>query len=406
MPMLRPTLTLAMLPLVLGAAHNASCAVLQVGSGMAYPAPCAAIAAARPGDTIEIDARTVYKGDTCRIATNFLTIRGVNGRPRIDAAGKAAEGKGVWVISGEGVTVENVEIFGARVADRNGAALRVEGKNFTLRRSFLHDNENGLLSGASPDSHILIENCEFGHNGDGSGQSHNVYVGKVANLSFQANYSHDANVGHNLKSRARSNSILYNRFSSGAPGEAGSTASGKPSYEIDLPDGGIAYVMGNVIQQPAENENSAMLAFGEEGASNPEHALYVVNNTFLNDDKAHGTFIKVGAKVAAPALLVNNIFAGVGTMSTQANSVARANYQAAQVGFSDRARYDLHPTDSARVINAGAAPPRLPSGAVLRPTSQYKHVAASEPRPVVGALDIGAYQTVIVQPAQAAPWYR
>jgi len=39
-----------------------------------------------------------------------------------------------------------------------------------------------------------------------------------------------------------------------------------------------------VIQQPSANKNPAMLAYGEEGASNPGQNLYVINNTFLNDD--------------------------------------------------------------------------------------------------------------------------
>ena len=88
--------------------------------------------------------------------------------------------------------------------------------------------------------------------------------------------------------------IAYNRFSQA---RAGSTAIGKPSYEIDLPNAGTSYVIGNVIQQPASNSNPTMLAYGEEGASNPGKNLYVVNNTFLNDDTAHGTFVLIGSGV-------------------------------------------------------------------------------------------------------------
>ena len=47
---------------------SASAATLSVGPGKAFSAPCAAVAAARDGDTIEIEGGTTYKGDACKIA--------------------------------------------------------------------------------------------------------------------------------------------------------------------------------------------------------------------------------------------------------------------------------------------------------------------------------------------------
>jgi hypothetical protein len=384
-------------------APAAQAATLTVGPGMAYARPCLAFAAARSGDTVEIEAGA-YPGELCRIAPNFLTIRGMRGRVRIDAQGRGAEGKGAWIIAGNDVTVENVEIFNTKVADKNGAALRIEGSNFTLKNSFLHDNENGVLTGASPTSRIVIENSEFGHNGDGSGQTHNVYVGDVASLTFRFNFSHDANIGHNLKSRARINTIIYNRFSSLAPGEKGSTAAGRPSFEIDLPNAGAAYVMGNIIEQPADNDNNTLLAYGNEG-SGANDMLYVMNNTFLNDDKRNGVFVRVHERVKARAHIQNNIFAGKGIITNQGSAVDKHNYAALEVDFVDRANYVLVPTENAKIINAGAEPPMLPSGVALRPIMQYKHPAGGMQRPAVGALDIGAYQAVIVEKSKKS-WYQ
>jgi hypothetical protein len=370
---------------------SASAATLSVGPGQAFSAPCAAIAAARNGDTIEIDGGTTYKGDTCKIARNGLTIRGVHGRPRIDAAGKDAGGKGTWVVTGNDIVVDNVEMVGARVPDQNGAALRLEGANFTLRHSFLHDNENGILGNRNENSDILIEYTEFGHNGHGDGQTHNLYIGKVKSLTFRYNYSHDANVGHNLKSRAMTNTIVYNRFSSTNPGEKGSTASGQPSYEIDLPNAGTSYVIGNVIQQPAANQNPAIVAYGEEGATNPGQDLYFVNNTVVNDF-AGGTFLFVSGKVSTPALIQNNIFVGNGTLSTQSSAVLKNNYRAFAADSADRSTGGLGRFASALVIDAGTDPGKSTSGVALAPTGQYKDVASGEARPVVGALDLGAYE--------------
>jgi hypothetical protein len=374
------------------AAGGASAATRTVGPGMTYAKPCAAFAAASDGDVIEIQGNNTYSGDVCSIYRSNLTIRGVNGRPKINANGANAAGKGTWVIDGNNVTVDNVEMYGARVPDQNGAALRLEGTNFTLRNSFLHDNENGILSNPNTASNILIEYSEFGHNGYGDGQTHNLYIGAAKSLTFRYSFSHDANVGHNLKSRALTNTIVYNRFSSLAAGQTGSTAAGQPSYEIDLPNAGTSYIIGNVIEQPALNQNPNIVAYGEEGATNPGKDLYVVNNTFLNDYSSGGQFVMVGSGVTTPVLLQNNIFAGIGTMTNQANAINKTNYRAAAPGFVNRAAYDLHPTANALVINAGSAPGTSPTGVPLSPVAQYKHVASGEARPVSGNLDIGAYE--------------
>jgi hypothetical protein len=370
----------------------AAAATLSVGPGKTYATPCKAFAAAKMGDVVEIGGGTTYSGDVCGIYANYLTIRGVNGRPKIDAAGRNAMGKGTWVVVGNNVVIENVEMFGAKVPDQNGAALRLEGTNFTLRRSFLHDNENGILSGANTASNIVIEFSEFGHNGYGTGYTHNLYIGDVGSLTFRYNYSHDANVGHNLKSRARVNMIAYNRFSSTPAGQVGSTASGQPSYEINLPNAGTSYIIGNVIQQPSANQNPTLLAYGEEGASNPGHGLYVVNNTFLNDDSSRGTFVMVGAGVTKPALLQNNIFGGTGIVTNQVNAVRKTNYQSVAPGFVNRAAYDLRPTAKALVINAGSAVGNSDAGVSLKPVWVYQHPAYGAARPVLGTIDIGAYE--------------
>ncbi|MET0964455.1 MAG: hypothetical protein ABWY05_16810 [Noviherbaspirillum sp.] len=361
----------------------AAAATLPVGPGKTYATPCRAFAAAADGDRIEIDASGTYKGDVCGIYRNNLTIRGVNGRPKIDANGANAMGKGTWVVIGAGTVIENVEMYGARVADQNGAAIRLDGRDLTLRGSYLHDNENGILTNNDGVSNIVIENSEFGSNGYGTGYTHNLYIGHVNSLVFRNSYSHDAKVGHNLKSRANINTIVYSRFSSSVQ---------QPSYEIDLPNAGTAYVIGNVIQQRAGSNNPALLAYGAEGASNPGKDLYVVNNTFINDDSSRGTFIMVGSGVTTPVLMQNNMFVGTGTVSSQASAIDRSNYRTLTPLFVDRANYDLRPASGSPVINAGTAAGASASGLSLLATAQYKHVAGSEARALAGAIDIGAYE--------------
>ncbi len=375
----------------------ASAATLSVGPGKPYATPCRAFAAAGNGDLIEIDASGSYNGDVCGIYPNNLTIRGVNGRPKINANGANAMGKGTWVVIGSGTVIENVEMYGARVADQNGAAIRLDGRDLTLRGSYLHDNENGILTNNDGVSNIVIENTEFASNGYGDGYTHNLYIGHVNSLVFRNSYSHDAKVGHNLKSRANINTIVYSRFSSSV---------NQPSYEIDLPNAGTAYVIGNVIQQRAGSNNPALLTYGVEGATNPGKDLYLVNNTFINDDSSRGTFVFVGDSVTTPVLMQNNMFVGTGTVSTQASAIDRTNYRTLSPMFVDRANYDLRPASGSPVINAGSAAAASASGLSLLATSQYKHVAGSEVRTLVGAIDIGAYEaasTVTTPPTATTP---
>jgi len=358
-------------------------ATLLVGPGQTYASPCAAIAAASPGDTIQVDAAGSYAGDVCAWSTNALTLVGVNGRPHIDAAGASSQGKAIWVISGNDTVIDNVELSGCHVVDRNGAGIRQQGVNLTVRHAYFHDNEDGILAGDVAGSTILIEYSEFRHNGFGDGQSHNLYINHVDKLVFRYNWSHDAVVGHLLKSRAALNFILYNRLT----GEAGSS----DSYELSLPSGGTGFVVGNVIEQPATSQNSAMLDYlSEPATANPDDHLYVVNNTFVND-RGSGTFLQIGAATVSAAVATNNIFYGGGTLSSQAGTVMSHNYSGANPGFLDAANYDYRLAAGSPAQDTGMAP-GSGSGQSLMPGSEYVHATAAIRRPEAGTIDIGAYE--------------
>jgi hypothetical protein len=367
---------------------------LAVGPGKAFSAPCAAVAAAKDSDVIEIDAAGVYSGDVCQISKNGLTLRGVGGRAKLDAQGKNAAGKGIWVISGQNTTVENLEFSGASVPDQNGAGIRQEGDNLTVRGCYFHDNENGILTGASAQSRILIEYSEFSQNGFGDGYSHNMYIGNVARFTLRYSYSHDSKVGHLVKSRAAENFITYNRLSS----ERGST-----SYELDLPNLGLSFVIGNVIQQGENGENPSLLSYGLEGTTpgNPKHQLYVVNNTFVNDRPNGGTFVNIGTAVAEPALLQNNVFAGPGTVTNQANSISTSNFSGGDPRFVDRAAFDYTLGTGSPCIDQGSAAV-MAAGVALTPDWQYVHPANARARVGVGTIDIGAFEFDAGNPAGSA----
>jgi hypothetical protein len=354
-----------------------------VGPGKPFAKPCAAIAAAAAGDIIEIDSSVTYVGDVCAWTTNNLTIRGVGGaRAHIDAGGQNSQGKGIWVISGTNTTVENIEFSGATVIDHNGVGIRQQGDNLTVRNCYFHDNEEGILTDASPTSTIIIEFSEFAFNGFGDGQSHNVYIGNIGTLIFRYNYSHHAKIGHLLKTRAAQNFVLYNRLSD--------EATGTSSYQIDIPNGGLSYVIGNVIEQGPLNDNSTLIAYLEEGTNpgNPSTQMFVINNTFAND-AASGTFISP-APAAAPVVIKNNIFSGPGTLTNQASAI-KANNFVGNANFVNAAGFDYHLVTGSPAINAGIDP-GADGTFSLAPAFQYVHPACAEGRAAAGAIDIGAYE--------------
>ena len=355
-------------------------ATLTVGPGMTYPRPCAAIAAASAGDTIEIQAAGDYAGDVCAWTKDGLTLRGIGGRARIDAAGKSAQAKAIWVISGNDTVVENMEFAGAAVPDKNGAGIRQEGRNLTVRNCYFHDNEDGILAGDSPNSHILIEYSEFANNGAGDGQSHNLYINHVERFTFRFCYSHHSKVGHLLKSRAAENYILYNRLSDEADGTG--------SYETNLPNGGKTFVIGNLIQQGPRTGNSTIVTYREEGpnAANPDTSLYIGNNTFVNDRPGDGIFIAIAAATLTPAIVRNNIFVGSGRITTQTNAVLEGNLITEDKMFANAAAYDYRLRYGSPAIDAGVDP------GDLMPTHQYVHPSCGEARETRANIDVGAYE--------------
>ncbi|HSE92305.1 MAG TPA: right-handed parallel beta-helix repeat-containing protein, partial [Methylomirabilota bacterium] len=256
--------------------------VLRVGPGRELARPSHAAALARAGDTVEIDAE-LYEGDVVTWRADHLTLRGVGGRARLRAAGQAAEAKAIWVIRGRNTVVEDVEFSGARVPDRNGAGIRQEGADLTIRRCLFHDNENGVLLGGGPDSETVIEESEFAANGAGDGRSHNIYIVAVRRFVLRGSDVHHARTGHNVKSRARENVIVGNRIVD--------EATGTSSYAIDLPNGGVAYIIGNVLQKGPRAEHRRMIAYGAEGIRHAVNELYLVNNTLVNDRGFGGVFV-------------------------------------------------------------------------------------------------------------------
>lgn len=347
------------------APSDATTRILRVGPGQPSRTVAAAAALARDGDTIEIEAGD-YPGDVAIWKQNNLTIRGVGGRARLVAAGASAEQKAIWVVRGGAITIENIEFTGARVPDRNGAGIRFEKGRLVIRNCRFVDNENGILT-AGGDAELDIENSEFGRNGAGDGYSHNLYVGALRRLRVTGSYFHHAKVGHLLKSRAAENHILYNRLTD----ESG----GRASYELEFPNGGIAYVIGNIIEQSAISENRTIVSFGAEGYTRPANELYLINNTLIDNRPDSGMFlaVKPGASIVKA---FNNLLLGKRPLNTGINGVFvnNPNIDAGTFVLADRHDYRIR-RDSP--LQRSFMSPGAANGFEFAPTMEYVHPAST-----------------------------
>lgn len=441
--------------------------ILTVGPTGEYATPCPAIRAASPGDTIEIDYNNgiPYKepydpnndpnGDhrsDCVWYTNNLTIVGINGRAILDATGEVIE-KAILNPRGANEVISNLELRNSTNGN-NAAGIRIDsgstnapaGGNITVEDCYIHDNEDGVLTanvgpgsagegtvdpandGAylSPNPYITFLYDEFYHNGvNQSGSTHNMYIGVdtagTTTFNLEYSWSHDALVGHTVKTRAPMNNILYNLITD----EQGAT-----SYLLDFPLGGSTYVVGNSLYKDATTNPSSNRGFmlwrdvADNSVGGPEYGLpredlHFVNNTVVLDPSSNSpAYVVVSCQnsdastCAAPgngpvlsvnAVVQNNVFVGPTNEATNqttavaSNNLVEANNAANLAAlFVDWTHFNFHLVSGAPAIGAGIYPPTDNTGAAdPKALAAYEYVmptgAVARPTPTGGTMDEGAY---------------
>jgi hypothetical protein len=335
--------------------------IIEVGPQRAVKTPSEASHLAKDGDVVEIDAGN-YFGDVAVWTQSNLTLRAKNGRARLIAQGQSAESKGIWVVRGGKVNVEGFEFVGATVPDNNGAGIRFEKGDLIIDNCRFLGNENGILTGGDSNSTLEIYNSEFGNNGYGDGKSHNLYVGAIKTLKVSGSYFHHAKSGHLLKSRASKNLIFYNRLTD----EIGGTA----SYELEFPNGGLAYVVGNLIQQSSLTDNPTVISFGAEGYANAGSRLYLINNTLVDMRPRGGQFLRF--KAGGDVVAINNLLVGNSKLESAGSGEYRNNFNVDLNEFVLAVREDFHLKPGSQLIGKAVLIDSV-DGVTLRPTAEYQH---------------------------------
>jgi hypothetical protein len=331
--------------------------IITVGSTGQFQTIHDAVAAASSGDTINVAAGT-YNNDFLSIQKS-LVLQAVDGQVVMTETTQPPNGKAMITegAAGISVSINGFTVSGVSVPDGNGAAVRYEGGNLSLTNDLFMNNQEGLLgNGDDPNGTISVHHSEFSFNGDGSGFTHNFYAGAIASVSIDQSYFHDANVGHEIKSRAANTTVTNSRvFDNNA------TA----SYSIDTPNGGNVNISNDVIEQGPNSENQNIFAWGEEGASQGGSET-IANNTIVND-RTGG----VGVLSSAPVSFTGNQVWNLGNLgnvnaSGTVNLAARPSLDTSAMAFINPASdasgggTGSGTGDSGGVTGGGGGTPPLP----------------------------------------------
>lgn len=258
-------------------ASAAHARVLEAGKDKEFKMPSEAIAAAKAGDTVRISEGEYF--DCAFVRANKLVIEGVGDAAKILLTDKACGGKGVLVISGNGVTLRNLTLTRARVPDGNGAGIRNEAPDLTVEGVRFVNNQNGILSTPSDPGTLMIRDSLFDGNGgcgNSGGCAHGLYVNASTVLHVENTTFTGTKNGHHIKSRALRTEVVGCTIRDGEEGTA--------SYEIEVPNGGSLVVQNTTMQKGPEAENhSAMITIGAEGVTQPTREITIENNTVRND---------------------------------------------------------------------------------------------------------------------------
>ena len=225
-----------------------------------------AVKAAETGDIIRI-APGVYE-EAAVLRAHSVTILAERGAHMRNVA---AENKAALVIKGDNITIKGLECSGIRVPDRNGACIRLEGKNLTLQDVYFHDSESGILGGGG---RLLIEDSRFERLGADTGQSHGLYVWGDEVIIRNSWFLSGKQQGHEIKSGAARTVIEESLLAS---------LDGQDSRLLDAMKGGEVIIRNSILEMGPKSANHEMIGVGYEGISHKVNSALIEGNTIIID---------------------------------------------------------------------------------------------------------------------------
>jgi hypothetical protein len=269
--MIRTLAVVLALSAATAAAQPAPARFTVVETGRAYARLADAVEAIGEGrGTIRI-APGRYRDCAVQEAGRIAFIAETAGTAVFD--GGICEDKATLVLRGQSAHVEGLVFTHNRVADGNGAGIRIEQGDLSVAYVRFVDSQCGILSAADPNGTISIDHSTFsglGRHPDGNG-AHSLYIGHYGALRVTNSRFERGTGGHYLKSRSPRIEALNNSFDDSQGTDT--------NYMIDLPEGAVGRIAGNVFVQGVGKENyGTLIAVHAEAGDNPTAGLIIEDN--------------------------------------------------------------------------------------------------------------------------------
>lgn len=419
---------------VFGSTGIARAATYRVGTSAAADyRQLTELPALAPGDEVLVEGDTDYEGgvvfdfDWDGTAAMPIVVRGVvaagAARPRISGGMNTIE------LQGDHYVLENLDISSGsrRCVFHHAHAI-------TIRDTVVHDCPRQGILGADNDSGSLtLERVEVHHAGGGT-FDHQIYMAtdEVAHpgsvFRMIGCWVHDANGGNSVKSRAERNEIFFNWIEGGY------------YHELELigpdPSGGIdedqaredSDVVGNVFVKRGTNENFAVVRFGGDGTGQSLGRYRFAFNTVIVAPGASAAIFRLFSGLESVEMH-SNIFAMRGGGSPNLLREVEAEWVRGRlvagtnnwvptgstnvppewtgtitgsdpglVDLSALASLDARPaTMTSPVVDVGLAPPPMFTASPFTSPRELidqspLHGVGTTARPLVGTIDLGAYE--------------
>ena len=292
-------LALALLASPLFAQGNAPFTIQE--TGRTYARLSDAVAAAGDGAATILIAPGSYRQCAVQKGGEITYRAATPGSVIFD--GVTCDGKAALVLDGRGATVDGIVFQNMRVADDNGAGIRLQRGNLTVVNAMFRNSQEGILTGNDPSGAIRVDHSTFAGLGlcpDGGSCAHSIYVGAYGSLSVTDSRFERGTGGHYVKSRAVRIAVTGSSFDD--------TRGQATNYMIDLPAGAVGSITGNTFVQGEDKENySAFVAVGAETIENPSAGLAITGNTASIAPGVKRSTTFVADWTHEPLTLANNV---------------------------------------------------------------------------------------------------
>ena len=218
---------------------TAMAATIEVGPTRPISSPAAAVATAVEGDTIAIDEGEYF--ECLRPRTDGLTIEGRGtGAVFTDTT---CDGKAIIVAQSDRLTLRNLTLQRARVADGNGAGIRAEGKRLAIDHLRFINNQAGLIAGNTPAADITITDTSFTDTGrcEADRCTGAIIAGTIRRLRLERTEITGVAGAHAITSSAAATQIIDSRIED--------TPQSGAAFQLLIPSGGSLLLEGTTLRK-------------------------------------------------------------------------------------------------------------------------------------------------------------